>query len=122
GWYWTHEQHAAAMISLRDSGSGPMQIIDGATGAVLGSIGSEQAHSQTHPGAVYVHPGRTWVVDDLDEEHATSVGVRAEPENSTPARDVTDVEGRTVDARFYSARDQFAWVHGPVRVTNQVVS
>ncbi|HIY85629.1 MAG TPA: DEAD/DEAH box helicase [Candidatus Yaniella excrementavium] len=122
GWYWTHEQHAAAMISLRDSGSGPMQIIDGETGAVLGSIGSEQAHSQTHPGAVYVHQGRTWVVDDLDEEHATIVVVRAEPEYFTQARDVTDVEVLTEDARFYSAKDQFAWVHGPVKVTNQVVS
>lgn len=122
GWYWTHEQHAAGMISLRDSGSGPMQIIDGETGVVLGSIGAEQAHSQTHPGAVYVHQGRTWVVDDLDEEHATVVVLRAEPEYFTQARDVTDVEILAEDARAYAAQDNLAWVHGPVKVTNQVVS
>lgn len=122
GWYWTHEQHAAGMINLRDSGSGPMQIIDGETGAVLGSIGGEQAHSQTHPGAVYVHQGRTWVVDDLDEDHATVVVLRAEPEYFTQARDVTDVEILAEDARLYSAQDRLAWVHGPVKVTNQVVS
>lgn len=122
GWYWTHEQHAAGMISLRDSGSGPMQIIDGDTGAILGSIGGEQAHSQTHPGAVYMHQGRTWVVEELDEEYATVVVVRAEPEYYTQARDVTDVEILAEDARVYSADDELAWVHGPVKVTNQVVS
>lgn len=122
GWYWTHEQHAAGMISLRDAGGGPMQIIDGETGAVLGSIGAEQAHSQTHPGAVYVHQGRTWVVEQLDEDHSTVVVLRAEPEYYTQARDVTDVEILGEDARIYSAADKLAWVHGPVKVTNQVVS
>lgn len=122
GWYWTHEQHAAGMISLRDAGGGPMQIIDGETGAILGSIGAEQAHSQTHPGAVYMHQGRTWLVEDLDVEHATVVVLRAEPEYYTQARDVTDVEILGEDARVYSKTDQFAWVHGPVKVTNQVVS
>lgn len=122
GWYWTHEQHAAGMINLRDSGSGPMQIVDGETGAVLGSIGGEQAHGQTHPGAVYVHQGRTWVVDDLDEDNATVVVLRSEPEYFTQARDVTDVEILAEDARVFSADDQLAWVHGPVKVTNQVVS
>src|SRR5699024_5445523 len=117
-----HEQHAAAMISLRDAGSGPMQIIDGETGAVLGSIGSEQEHSQTHPGAEYVHQGRTRVVDDVDEDHATVLVLPAEPEYFTQARDVTDVEILTEDARIYSADDQYAWVQGPVKVTNQVVS
>ncbi|TQL73646.1 DEAD/DEAH box helicase domain-containing protein [Enteractinococcus coprophilus] len=122
GWYWTHEQHAAGMISLRDAGGGPMQIIDGETGAILGSIGAEQAHSQTHPGAVYMHQGRTWVVEDLDEEHSTVVVLRAEPEYYTQARDVTDVEILGEDARLYSEPDDLAWVHGPVKVTNQVVS
>ena len=122
GWYWTHEQHAAGMVSLRDAGSGPMQIIDGETGAVLGSIGGEQAHGQTHPGAVYVHQGRTWVVEDLDEDNATVVVVRAEPEYFTQAREVTDVDILAEDARIYSAEDRLAWVHGPVKVTNQVVS
>src|SRR5699024_5596431 len=164
GWYWTHEQHAARMINLRDAGSGPMQIIDDETGEVLGSIGAEQAHTQTHPraeygnqrrtwfcgeldedpaavsgvvlgsivaeqahtqthpGAVYVHQGRTWVVEELDEDHAAVVVVRAEPEYFTQARDVTDVEVLSEDARIYSETDQLAWVHGPVKVTNQVVS
>lgn len=122
GWYWTHEQHAAGMINLRDSGAGPMHIIDGETGAVLGSIGGEQAHSQTHPGAVYVHQGRTWIVEDLDEENATVVVLRAEPEYFTQARDVTDVEILAEDTRAYSSYDQLAWVHGPVKVTTQVVS
>src|SRR5699024_10894791 len=88
GWYWTHEQHAAGMINLRDAGGGPMHSIDGETGTILGSIGAAQAHTQTHPGAVYVHQGRTWVVVDLDEEHSTVVVERAEPEYYTQARDI----------------------------------
>src|SRR5690625_7426836 len=90
------------MSSLGDSGIGLSQIIDGETGAILGSIGAEQAHTQTHPGAVYVHQGRTWVVEELDEDHAAVVVVRAEPEYFTQARDVTDVEVLSEDARIYS--------------------
>ena len=41
---------------------------------------------------------------------------------SPQARDVTDVEVLSEDARIYSETDQLAWVHGPVKVTNQVVS
>src|SRR5690625_7256068 len=96
------------MISLRDSGGGPMQIIDGETGAILGSIGAEQAHSQTHPGAVYMHQGRTWAVEDLDEEHSTVVVLRAEPEYYTQAREVTDVESLDEDARVFSEHDHLA--------------
>src|SRR5699024_196754 len=102
GWYWTHEQHAASMINLRDAGSGPMQSIDAETRVVLGSIGSEPPHTQTHTRAVYVHQGRTWVVEELDDDHAAVVVVRAEPEYFTQARDVTDVEVLSEDARIYS--------------------
>nr|WP_246858530.1 DEAD/DEAH box helicase [Citricoccus sp. SGAir0253] len=120
GWFWTHPEHAAALVSLRDDGGGPVEIIDAGTGAVLGTMGSPQTHYQAHPGAVYVHQDRTYLVEELDEDAHAVLVTRAWPDYYTQARDITEIEVlETVHRR--SARD-LQWCTGPVKVTTQVVS
>lgn len=120
GWFWTHAEDPAGMVSIRGDGGGPLQIVETGTGQLLGSIGTSQAHQQTHPGAVYLHQGRSYLVDDLDLEHHVVSVTRAQPDFWTTARDVTSVavlqEERSqqwgpVTVRF-----------GEVQVTSQVVS
>ena len=73
GWFWTHPQSAAAMVNLRADGGGPINIVEEESGALLGTMDSPQSHYQAHPGAVYVHRGETWHVDDLDASLADPV-------------------------------------------------
>ena len=120
GWYWTHAEDPAGMVSIRGDGGGPLQIIETGTGQLLGSIGAAQAHRQTHPGAVYVHQGRSYLVDDLDlDQHVVSV-TRAQPDFWTSARDVTSVS--VIEQERSRQWGPVAVRFGEVQVTSQVVS
>ena len=122
GWFWTHPEHAAGMVSLREDGGGPVDIIDAETGALLGTMGSPQTHYQAHPGAVYVHQDRTYLVEELDEDAHAVLVTRAWPEFYTQARDITEIE--ILDPEGSRRRDggPLQWCTGPVKVTTQVVS
>lgn len=120
GWFWTRSEQPAGMVSIRSGDGGPVQIIDSDTGTVLGTMGAPQSHYQAHPGAVYVHQGRTYLVDELDEELHVAAVRRAFPDFYTVARDVTEV-------RVQDVADSVQWgpvsIHrGSVDVTTQVVS
>ena len=92
GWFWTHPQSAAAMVNLRADGGGPVSIVDADTGSLLGTMDSPQTHYQAHTGAVYVHQGDSYVVEDLNEDDHCVVVRRANPDYYTTARDVTQIE------------------------------
>lgn len=77
GWYWCHRQRAVDAIDLRSGTSRPVEIIESATGRVVGSTDAARAHHSVHPGAVYLHQGEHWVVERLDEA-AGEAWVRAE--------------------------------------------
>lgn len=52
------------VVSVRGSGR-EVTIVESATGRVVGTVDAGQAASQVHPGAVYLHQGRSYVVDEL---------------------------------------------------------
>jgi DEAD/DEAH box helicase domain-containing protein len=120
GWFWTHPESAAGMVSLRSDGGGPVQIIDSETGQLLGSMDSPQTHYQAHEGAIYVHQGASYLVEELNEAEHCVVVRRVNPDYYTTARDITQIE-------VLSEHRQEDWgpvgVHfGEVKVTTQVVS
>jgi DEAD/DEAH box helicase domain-containing protein len=51
-------------VDLR--GSGSTYTIEDGEGHIIGSVDGHRALRETHPGAVYLHRGRTWVVQQLD--------------------------------------------------------
>ena len=108
------------MVSIRGDGGGPLQIIETDTGQLLGSIGTSQAHQQTHPGAVYVHQGRSYLVDDLDLEHHLVSVTRAQPDFWTSAREVTTVS--VIEEERSQQWGPVTVRFGQVQVTSQVVS
>src|SRR5690606_17465626 len=73
GWYWTHAQSASAMTDLRGSGGEPVRVVEEGTGRLLGTVDAGSADSTVHAGAVYVHQGATFVVQDLDLEGSVAV-------------------------------------------------
>ncbi len=120
GWYWTHPESAAGMVSLRSDGGGPVQIIESETGQVLGSMDSPQTHYQAHAGAIYVHQGASYLVEELNEAEHTVVVRRVNPDYYTTARDITQIE---VLAEQRAETWGPVGVHfGEVKVTTQVVS
>ncbi len=118
GWFWTSRQRPDA--DLRGAGGPPVRLVETGTGRLLGTVDASSSHSQAHTGAVYLHQGETYVVEQLDLDEAVALVRADEPDYSTSARDVTDL--RVVDALRTSSYDGVRVVFGSVDVTNQVVS
>lgn len=120
GWFWTHPQSAHELVDLRSAGGGPVSVVDVESGAVLGSMDSPQTHYQAHTGAIYVHQGRTYLVEELDEANHTVLVSSTRPEYYTQARDLTTVE--VVEAEQSETWGEIGVHFGKVIVTTQVVS
>jgi DEAD/DEAH box helicase domain-containing protein len=56
----------AAKLSLRSASPDSFTIVDSEGGEVIGFVEAERAFSTVHPGAVYLHLGEPYEVEDLD--------------------------------------------------------
>ncbi len=120
GWFWTDRRRASDLADIRSTGGSPVRLVETVTGRVLGTVDHHAAHGTAHPGAVYLHQGETWLVHELDLEESVAVVERADPDYSTSAREVTDIE-------ILQERQTVSWGEarlslGDVRVSHQVVS
>jgi DEAD/DEAH box helicase domain-containing protein len=97
-----------------------VSIIEGDTGRLLGTVDGDAAHATVHTGALYVHRGETYVVDEFDVDEACAVVHAESPEWTTVARDVTDLAiVSTERARTLGTVTAHT---GVVDVTNQVAA
>jgi DEAD/DEAH box helicase domain-containing protein len=58
--------YPAARIALRSASPDSVAIVESVGGEVIGTVESARAHSAVHPGAVYLHMGAAYEVEDLD--------------------------------------------------------
>ena len=77
GWYWAGRGRPD--VDIRGSGGEPVSIIEAETGRLLGTVDGGAAHSTVHDGALYVHRGDTFVVDEFDVDDACAVVHAGEP-------------------------------------------
>jgi len=63
-----HGRYPAAEVSLRSASPDSFAIVDVSTGELLGSTEAARAHSTVHEGAIYLHLGRAYEVNELDLE------------------------------------------------------
>ncbi|MER5868317.1 DEAD/DEAH box helicase [Streptomyces sp. NPDC002044] len=119
-WHWTRRERACDLTDIRGGGGRPVQIVEGSTGRLLGTVDEEAAHTAVHEGAVHLHQGRTYLVRHLDLEDSAALVEEANPPFSTTARDTTSISVLETETEipWGSARLCF----GSVEVTNQVVS
>ncbi|AGZ38664.1 DEAD/DEAH box helicase [Actinoplanes friuliensis] len=118
GWYWTHRGRPE--VDLRGTGGGPVSVVESSTGRLLGTVDQGSSHVMLHTGAVHLHQGTSYLVDNLDLDDAVALVHAAEPDWSTHARDVTDLA--VVSVREYVDAGPVGLFLGEVDVTNQVVS
>jgi DEAD/DEAH box helicase domain-containing protein len=95
-------------VDFGGSGAGLVVVVEGGTGRVLGTVDAGSAPATVHTGAVHLHRGETYLVDELDLESGLAVVHRAEPDWRTDARSTSEVAVGRVLARR---------AHGPVRVS-----
>ncbi|QPL05555.1 MULTISPECIES: DEAD/DEAH box helicase [Actinomyces] len=121
GWFWNTglPGRAQDLTSLRGDGPPDVPVVEAATGTVIGTVNGAAADSTVHEGAIYVHQGRSYVVDALTEEAAVvterrAVGYRTRAREHTSVRIIAERERQ-------QWADGVTWSFGSVEVTSQVV-
>ncbi|NUW33599.1 DEAD/DEAH box helicase [Nonomuraea sp. SMC257] len=120
GWFWTRRDRATDLADIRGAGGAPIQVVEVSTGRLLGSVDEPSAHTTVHTGAVYLHQGETFLVEQLDLEAGVALVSSSEPDYATFARDVTDISVLSSVRSQALGRGELHF--GEVEVTRQVVS
>ena len=120
GWFWTRSDRAASLVGLRGTGGAPVRIVEEDTGRLLGTVDAAAAHSAVHPGAVHVHMGRSYVVQELDLDDGVACVRRADPDWTTTARETADI--RVLSEERRCDWGEAALSLGMVEVSSQVVA
>jgi DEAD/DEAH box helicase domain-containing protein len=125
-YFWMADKYPAQNVSLRSASTETVvlqaPIGDGDNGSPMRTIGEVDASSSywmTHPGAVYMHEGTTYLVNDLDIEHHVAT---LQPSNvdyyTEPRREVTVQE---IQKLYEAAVPGGIKAYGEVQVTSQVI-
>jgi len=124
GWYWTIRERPHHQVDIRGSGGEQVAVVEADTGRLLGTVDPSSACATVHPGAVYLHQGSSYVVDELDLEQGLALVHAEDPEWTTSPRDVVDISVvRRLQHRRYRSRSghEVSVCLGEVEVTTQVV-
>lgn len=120
GWYWTERERPHRSVELRGSGGSQVAVVEGDSGRMLGTVDPDSACATVHPGAVYLHQGESFVVDELDLNTDLALVHAESPDWTTSARESVDISVlRTVEHR--QVGPDVAVCLGDVEVTSQVV-
>ena len=99
GWFWNVNLPGRPqdLTSLRGDGPPEVPVVEADTGVVIGTVGGAAADSTVHEGAVYVHQGRVYVVEELADDVAlvrqkAAVGYRTRARSRSSVRIIAERE------------------------------
>ncbi|OLE35371.1 MAG: DEAD/DEAH box helicase [Actinobacteria bacterium 13_1_20CM_3_68_9] len=110
----------AGDISLRSASPDSVAIVERASGELLGSVEAERAFTTVHPGAVYLHLGRSYEVRELDIEARRALVDRFDDDWYTQPKKETEVFVERLSERRDVAGVELSF--GEVSVTEQVMA
>jgi DEAD/DEAH box helicase domain-containing protein len=104
-------------VDLRGGGD-RFTIVNAVDGTPMGEIDGHRVYRETHPGAVYLHRTRTFMVEAVDPESRVVTARPASVDFATRprGRKSTDIIAVLDQGYLFSAR----WFYGRLRVTEQV--
>lgn len=115
-WY-SARKYPQRHVSLRGSGT-QLSIIQGNSGEIIGEVDSARAMKECHPGAVYVHRAKTWVVTTIDFESREVIVTEKKPSYFTRPMSSKNTKILGIDSTIMSYRARVSL--GPLRVTEHV--
>ena len=113
-------EFVASKIALRSASADSVAVIERDSGEMLGLVEAERAFTTVHPGAIYLHLGRSYEVERLDVEERRAIVSRFDGDWYTRPKKETEIYiERTREQR------QVAGVElnfGEVAVSEQVIA
>ncbi|MFF0489502.1 DEAD/DEAH box helicase [Nocardia sp. NPDC004068] len=90
-WYVTAATQPHDAVDVRGGIGTPVAIVDEESGRLLGTADAGRAPATLHEGAVHLHQGETFVVDELDLDGGVAFVHAEQPGWTTSARTVTSI-------------------------------
>lgn len=120
-YYWMSERYPAGAVSLRSTSPQPVILQHFSHGAptVVGEVDNESAPWMVHPGAVYLHAGQQYLVEELDLEAHTARLRPVELDYYTQPQNETQVQ--LVQETAQSLARGATKAYGEIKVIRQVV-
>ncbi|WP_147124140.1 Zn-binding domain-containing protein, partial [Nocardia neocaledoniensis] len=118
-WHVTARTQPHDAVDVRGGLGTPVAIVDAESGRLLGTADAGRAPATLHAGAVHLHQGESYLVDELDLDGGVAFVTEVDPGYTTSARQVTSIsiEAVTEERVFGTVTAASA----QVAVTNQVV-
>ncbi|HEU5252341.1 MAG TPA: DEAD/DEAH box helicase [Solirubrobacterales bacterium] len=113
-------EFVANRIALRSASADSVAVIERDSGEMLGLVEAERAFTTVHPGAVYLHLGRSYEVDRLDVEERRAVVSTFDGDWYTRPKKETEIYIERVHEQREVAGVQLNF--GEVSVTEQVIA
>ena len=120
GLAWSRPYSPTARIGLRTAGNDQFAIVEARQGEIIGTVERERVFRFCHPGAVYLHLGRSYLVQRLDlETHTVMVDDFGAGYYTQAKTDKNVLVAGQADARELPGAVLFA---GDLEVTEQVIA
>src|SRR5207247_1786665 len=118
--YWTKPGYPAQDVEVRAASGDLFRIVDESRRRLVGTVDAVRAFEQVHPGAVYLHQGETYVVQQLDLTRRIAAVTPGDADYYTQHRSTTDLD-------ILESLKQRSWgsttaSFGDVEVTTQVIA
>jgi DEAD/DEAH box helicase domain-containing protein len=110
----------AAAVSLRSASADSVTVVDSSSGEMLGTVEAERAFSTVHPGAIYLHLGRSYEVAELDVDSRRAIVKPFDGDWYTQPRQETDIYIERMEAKREALGVELHF--GTVSVSQQVVA
>ena len=110
----------AGRIALRSASADSVAVVDASSGEMLGNVEAERAFSTVHPGAIYLHLGRSYEVAELEIGSRRAIVKPFEGDYYTQVKKETEVyiEGVETQRRTLGVELNL----GAVSVSEQVIA
>jgi len=113
-------EFVASRIALRSASADSVAVIDRDSGEMLGLVEAERAFTTVHPGAVYLHLGRSYEVERLDVSERRAVVHRFDGDWYTRPKKETEIFIERIREQRAVAGVELNF--GEVSVTEQVIA
>jgi DEAD/DEAH box helicase domain-containing protein len=112
--------YPAAEIALRSASPDSVAIVDAGSGELIGTVEAARSHSAVHPGAVYLHMGNSYEVEELDLRERRAIVRSFSGDWYTQPKKESETFIERVDDRRETGGVALSF--GMVSVTEQVVA
>ena len=119
-WYYARHTSPSQEVNLRSASGSLISIVEADTGSLLGTVEEATCFFHVHPGAVYLHQGDSYLVEDLDLERMVALVRDEDLDFYTNPMDNTDVTVLDEEREFAPSGGGCSFHYGEVEVSTKV--